>query len=200
MSFGFQVLTTLVFQLKLLLKKKLQREQSKSRHDLGRVEFLNQVWKWKEQYGGRIVEQLRASGSMMDWSKSVFTMDARLSGAVNEAFVKLYKDGLIYRAKRMVNWCPMLRTALADMEVDTQSISKKTFVAVPSLGGKKFEFGVLHKFYYPLEHGEGMIPVATTRIETMLGDTAVAVHPDDERYKVWFLKKKVVKFFFDTFF
>jgi len=137
-----------------------------SRHDLGREQFLEKVWEWKEQSGGTITRQIRRLGSSVDWSRERFTMDAGLSKAVQEAFVRLHEDGLIYRGKRLVNWDPKLHTAISDLEVLSE---EKT--------------GSLWHFRYPLADGSGHLVVATTRPETMLGDTAVAVHPDDERYQ-----------------
>ena len=137
-----------------------------SRHDLGREQFVAAVWAWKAQSGGTISQQLRRMGASMDWSRERFTMDEGLSRAVTEVFVKLYEDGLIYRGKRLVNWDPVLNTAISDLEV----------VATE-------ETGQLWHIRYPLEHGAGHVVVATTRPETMLGDVAVAVHPDDERYQ-----------------
>jgi len=136
-----------------------------SRHDLGREKFLDKVWEWKELSGGTISRQLRRMGSSVDWSRERFTMDEGLSAAVTEVFVRLYEEGLIYRGKRLVNWDPVLHTAVSDLEV----ISTE-------------EQGHLWHFRYPLSNGKGYLVVATTRPETMLGDTAVAVHPDDERY------------------
>ncbi|MDZ4386083.1 MAG: valine--tRNA ligase [Moraxellaceae bacterium] len=137
-----------------------------SRHDLGREQFLEKVWEWKEQSGGTITRQIRRLGSSVDWSRERFTMDSGLSKAVQEAFVRLHEDGLIYRGKRLVNWDPKLHTAISDLEVLSE---EKT--------------GSLWHFRYPLADGSGHLVVATTRPETMLGDTAVAVHPDDERYQ-----------------
>ncbi len=139
--------------------------QGISRHDLGREEFINKVWEWKEQSGGTITRQLRRLGSSLDWSRERFTMDEGLSGAVQEVFIRLYKEGLIYRGKRLVNWDPVLHTAISDLEVISEE-----------------EQGHLWHFNYPLAGGEGHLTVATTRPETMLGDAAVAVHPEDERY------------------
>ncbi|WP_041523102.1 valine--tRNA ligase [Gilvimarinus agarilyticus] len=142
-----------------------------SRHDLGREKFLDKVWQWKEQSGGNITRQLRRLGSSLDWSRERFTMDDGLSDAVKEAFVRLYDDGLIYRGKRLVNWDPKLHTAISDVEVENHD-----------------EKGHLWHLRYPLAdgattaEGKGYLVVATTRPETMLGDTAVAVHPEDERY------------------
>jgi len=140
--------------------------QGKTRHDLGREAFIEKVWEWKEQSGGTITRQLRRMGASVDWSRERFTMDEGLSNAVREVFVRLYEDGLIYRGKRLVNWDPVLHTAVSDLEV----ISTE-------------EKGHLWQLRYPLADGSGHLVVATTRPETMLGDTAVAVHPEDERYR-----------------
>jgi valyl-tRNA synthetase len=137
-----------------------------TRHDLGRDRFLDKVWEWKAESGGTITRQLRRLGSSVDWSRERFTMDEGLSCAVQEAFVRLYDDGLIYRGKRLVNWDPKLHTAISDLEVQNEE-----------------EKGFMWHFRYPLADGSGHLVVATTRPETMLGDTAVAVHPEDERYK-----------------
>jgi valyl-tRNA synthetase len=140
--------------------------QGRSRHDLGRDAFVDAVWAWKAESGGTISQQLRRMGASMDWSRERFTMDEGLSRAVTEVFVRLYDEGLIYRGKRLVNWDPVLNTAISDLEVVAQE-----------------EQGTLWHIRYPLESGAGHIVVATTRPETMLGDVAVAVHPEDERYR-----------------
>ena len=139
--------------------------QGLTRHDLGREAFVEKVWEWKEQSGGQICRQLRRMGASVDWERERFTMDDGLSAAVTEVFVSLYDEGLIYRGKRLVNWDPVLHTALSDLEVLSED-----------------EPGNLWHFRYPLESGDGFVTVATTRPETMLGDSAVAVHPDDERF------------------
>jgi len=140
--------------------------QGKSRHDLGRDAFIDRIWEWKEESGGTIIGQLRRLGASCDWSRERFTMDDGLSAAVRKVFVQLYKEGLIYRDQRLVNWDPKLHTAISDLEVEQRET-----------------VGKLWYFKYPIEGREGeFITVATTRPETMLGDTAVAVHPDDERY------------------
>src|SRR5690606_5103957 len=136
------------------------------RTDLTREEFNARVWEWKERSGGTIAQQMRRLGDSVDWSRDRFTMDAGLSRAVIEVFVTLYEEGLIYRGKRLVNWDPVLLHALSDLEVQSEE-----------------EDGHLWHLRYPLEDGSGHIVVATTRPETMLGDTAVAVNPDDERYR-----------------
>lgn len=138
-------------------------EEGKSRHDLGREEFVDRVWQWKEEYGGKILGQMRRLGDGVDWSRERFTMDEGLSKAVQTIFKKLYDDGLIYRAERIINWCPRCLTAISDIEVEYQD-----------------DAGELVSIRYG--EGEDSLVVATTRAETMLGDTAVAVHPDDERY------------------
>ncbi|MET3548708.1 valyl-tRNA synthetase [Paenibacillus favisporus] len=142
------------------------REQNISRHDLGREKFLEKVWEWKDQYAETIHEQWAKMGFSLDYSRERFTLDEGLSKAVREVFVKLYEKGLIYRGKKIINWDPAARTALSDIEVEYKEVN-----------------GHLYHLQYPLKDGSGHITVATTRPETMLGDTAVAVHPKDERYK-----------------
>lgn len=147
----------------------VERELAKeglTRHDVGREKFLERVWKWKEQYGNRIINQLKKLGTSCDWDRERFTMDEGFSKAVRRAFVTLYKEGLIYRGKRLINWCPRCHTALSDLEVEHEE-----------------EQGNLWYIRYPVVGEEGYIVVATTRPETMLGDVAVAVNPSDERYK-----------------
>lgn len=139
-------------------------EEGKSRHDLGREEFVDRVWQWKEEYGGKILGQMRRLGDGVDWSRERFTMDEGLSKAVQTIFKKLYDDELIYRAERIINWCPRCLTAISDIEVEYQE-----------------DAGELVSIQYG--EGEDTLVVATTRAETMLGDTAIAVHPDDERYQ-----------------
>ena len=165
-----------------VVERKLQRESGISRHDLGREKFLEKVFEWKEQYGGRINTQLRRLGSSLDWSREAFTMDANLSKAVTRAFLTMGQNGVIYRDNRLVNWCCRLKSAISDIEVDYIDIEGFTKLKVPGQTGD-VEFGVLTSFAYPLADGSGEIVVATTRPETMLGDAAVAVHPDDPRYK-----------------
>jgi len=137
-----------------------------SRHDLGRDKFIDKVWEWKVESGGKITQQLRRLGASPDWSRERFTMDDGFYKAVQEVFIKLHKEGLIYRGKRLVNWDPKLHTAISDLEVISEE-----------------ENGFMWHFKYPLTDGSGHLIVATTRPETMLGDSAVAVNPDDERYK-----------------
>jgi valyl-tRNA synthetase len=149
----------------MVVERQLNAEGS-SRKELGRKKFVERVWKWKDESGGWIQQQLRRMGASVDWKRERFTMDEDLSAAVTEVFVKLYDEDLIYRGKRLVNWDPVLHTALSDLEVLSQE-----------------EAGKLWHFRYPLASGDGHLVVATTRPETMLGDSAVAVHPEDERYK-----------------
>ncbi|MCU5787972.1 valine--tRNA ligase [Alloalcanivorax marinus] len=149
----------------MVVERRLAAEGT-SRHELGREKFLEKVWEWKAESGGTITRQLRRMGASVDWSRERFTMDESLSRAVREVFVRLHQEGLIYRGKRLVNWDPALHTAISDLEVENRE-----------------EQGHLWHFRYPLSDGSGHLVVATTRPETMLGDTAVAVHPDDPRYK-----------------
>lgn len=150
----------------LQVEKQLARE-GLTRTQLGREAFLKRMWQWKEQYGGQITHQIRRIGASCDWDRERFTLDEGLSRAVREAFVRLYEKGLIYRGPRMINWSPGLKTAVSDLEVEYSE-----------------ERGTLYYFKYPLADNSGdYIPVATTRPETILGDTAVAVHPDDQRYQ-----------------
>ena len=149
----------------MVVERQLEAE-GKTRHDLGREKFIKRVWEWKKSSGGHITRQLRRMGASLDWEHERFTMDEGLSAAVREVFVRLYEEGLIYRGKRLVNWDPVLHTAVSDLEV---------------LSGE--ENGHLWHMRYPLSNGTGHLVVATTRPETLLGDCAVAVHPGDDRYK-----------------
>ncbi len=151
----------------MVVERKLERE-GRSRQELGRDAFVAEVWNWKRESGGRITDQLRRLGASVDWSRERFTMDDELSEAVREVFVQLYEQGLIYRGTRLVNWDPVLRTALSDLEVLASE-----------------EQGHLWHLRYPMAGSDAVLTVATTRPETMLGDTAVAVHPDDARYQAW---------------
>ncbi|MCR6479413.1 valine--tRNA ligase [Variovorax sp. ZS18.2.2] len=149
----------------IVVERQLQ-EQKISRHDLGRKNFVARVWEWKEKSGNTITEQMRRMGDTVDWSREYFTMDDDLSAVVTQTFVKLYEEGLIYRGKRLGNWDPVLKTSVSDLEVESEE-----------------EDGSLWHIAYPLEDGSGTLTVATTRPETMLGDTAVMVHPEDDRYR-----------------
>ncbi|WOH37210.1 valine--tRNA ligase [Thalassotalea fonticola] len=156
----------------MVVERKIGAEEDKTRHDYGRDAFIDKIWEWKEESGGTIGKQMRRLGNSIDWGRERFTMDAGMSNAVQEVFVRLYEDDLIYRGKRLVNWDPKLHTAISDLEVENKD--------------KK---GHMWHFRYPLADGvktadgKNYIVVATTRPETMLGDTGVAVNPDDERYK-----------------
>jgi len=166
-----------------VVEKKLKKDENLTRHDLGREEFVKRVWEWKEQYGGKICTQLRSLGTSTDWSREAFTMDDNLSRAVTEAFCRFHEDGLLYRDTRLVNWSCTLKSAISEIEVDYIDLPGKTYLPVPGHTKKDYKFGVIQSFAYPVEGGEGELVVATTRLETMLGDSAVAVHPDDPRYK-----------------
>ncbi len=151
----------------MVVERNLSDEKNLSRKDIGREAFVDEIWKWKEKSGGTITDQLRRLGASCDWSRERFTMDDGLSDAVIKVFVKLYNDGLIYKDKRLVNWDPKLKTAISDLEVDQREVN-----------------GNLWYINYPFENNNTKhITIATTRPETMFGDTAIAVHPDDERYK-----------------
>ena len=149
-----------------MVVERLCNAEGKTRHDLGREKFLKKVWQWKEESGGTITRQLRRMGSSLDWDRERFTMDEGMSDAVQAVFIKLYEEGLIYRGKRLVNWDPVLHTAVSDLEVLSEE-----------------ENGSMWHLRYPLSNGQGHLVVATTRPETMLGDAAVAIHPNDDRYK-----------------
>jgi valyl-tRNA synthetase len=148
----------------IVVERQLQ-ENGLSRHDLGRKNFVAQVWDWKASSGATITNQMRRMGDSVDWSREYFTMDDKLSVVVTETFVRLFDEGLIYRGKRLVSWDPTLKSAVSDLEVVSEE-----------------EDGFIWHIRYPLEDGSGAVVVATTRPETMLGDTAVMVHPEDERY------------------
>ncbi|KAI8871545.1 valyl-tRNA synthetase [Ramicandelaber brevisporus] len=167
-----------------VVEKMLLKKEGVKREELGREKFLERVWEWKAKYGNRITTQFRRLGASYDWSREAFTMDENLTAAVKEAFTRLADEGLVTRDTRLVNWCCHLGTGISDLEVDDVELAGPTMRSVPGYGPKEqFEFGVIVHFKYQLEDDENeFIEVATTRIETMLGDVAVAVHPDDERY------------------
>ncbi len=148
-----------------MVEKELAKE-GKTRHEIGREELIKRIWKWKEEKGGLIIEQLKQLGASCDWTRQRFTLDEGLSEAVKEVFISLYEKGLIYKGKRIINWCPRCVTALSNDEVEHEDTK-----------------GFMWDIKYPLKDGEGFVTVSTTRPETMLGDTAVAVNPKDERYK-----------------
>jgi valyl-tRNA synthetase len=165
-----------------VVENMLWRRQEKTRHDLGREEFVKLTWDWKEEYHIKINNTFRRMGSSIDWSREAFTMDANLSRAVTETFVTLHDEGLIYRANRLVNWCTKLNTAISNLEVVNKELEGRTLLDVPGYK-RKVEFGVITHFQYPIDGSEETIEVATTRPETMLGDSGIAVNPKDERYK-----------------
>ncbi|PPQ73033.1 hypothetical protein CVT24_001413 [Panaeolus cyanescens] len=165
-----------------VVEKRLFKTQGKTRHDLGREKFLETVMDWKNEYQAKITTQQYRLGGSYDWDRVAFTMNTSLSKAVIETFCRLHEQGIIYRANRLVNWCVKMNTTLSNLEVDQKELKGRTFLDVPGYE-KKVEFGVLWKFAYKVQGSDEKIIVATTRPETMLGDTAVAVHPDDERYK-----------------
>lgn len=157
----------------MVVERHLQKEKKISRHDLGRDKFLQEVWKWKEQSQGTIISQLKTLGCGLDWNRLAFTLDEKVSRAVRESFVRLYKEDLIYRDEAIIQWCPRCRTALSDLEVKFKEVK-----------------GSFWKIKYLLdENPDEFLIVATTRPETLLGDVAVAVHPTDERYRNWVGKK-----------
>ncbi|WIF94231.1 valine--tRNA ligase [Caminicella sporogenes] len=146
--------------------EKIYKEEGKTKEEIGREEFLKRAWAWKEEYGNRIVEQMKKLGNSCDWSRERFTMDEGCNKAVTEVFVRLYEKGLIYRGNRLINWCPDCKTSLSDAEVEHEE-----------------KQGFFWHIKYPVKDSDEYVEIATTRPETMLGDTAVAVHPEDERYK-----------------
>ena len=148
-----------------LVEKKLEKEGIK-KNDLGREEFIKKVWEWKSQYGDIIINQLKKLGCSCDWSRNAFTMDENLSQSVIKVFVELYRKKLIYKSKKLVNWDTVLKTAISDLEVDQREVKSK-----------------LYHIKYPINGTNEFITIATTRPETMLGDTAIAVNPKDKRYK-----------------
>ena len=150
----------------MVVERLLAQASNQTRQEIGREAFLERVWQWKASSGGAITEQLRRLGASLDWARERFTMDEGLSDAVREVFVTLHREGLIYRDRRLVNWDPKFQSAISDLEVEAREVR-----------------GSLWHIRYPIEGTDEFITVATTRPETMLGDTAVAVHPDDERYR-----------------
>lgn len=165
----------------VVVEKKLWKEEKKTRHDIGRENFIENVWKWKEEKGHRIYLQLKKLGGSFDWDRACFTMDPKLCNAVTEAFIRLHNEGVIYRSNRLVNWSCTLKSAISDIEVDKVELTGRTLLSIPGYQ-EKIEFGVLVLFAYEIIDSKERIVVATTRIETMLGDTAIAVHPQDTRY------------------
>lgn len=164
-----------------VVEKMLWRRQKQTRHDIGRAKLTEIIWDWKEEYHQKINNVLRRMGGSFDWTREAFTMDENLSAAVTETFVQLHEEGTIYRANRLVNWCVQLNTALSNLEVVNKELEGRTLLDVPGYE-RKVEFGVITHFQYPIDGSDEKIEVATTRPETMLGDTGIAVHPTDTRY------------------
>ncbi|KAJ3664256.1 hypothetical protein Zmor_008439 [Zophobas morio] len=165
----------------VVVEKQLWKEKRQSRHDVGREAFEERVWKWKDEKGRVIENQLRRLGASLDWNRKVFTMDPTQSREVTKAFIELFDSGLIYRADHLVNWSCSLQSAISDIEVDHVEVDGPTPIPVPNYD-RPIEFGTLTYFAYKLHNSEEEIVVATTRPETMLGDVAVAVNPRDDRY------------------
>lgn len=171
----------------VVVEKKIQRELGKTRHDLGREAFIDEVWKWKDDKGNFIYDQMRRMGCSVDWDRTNFTLDPKLARAVVAAFTRLFKSGHITRNKRLVNWSCKLKSAISDIEVDHEELTDRKTLQVPGYE-KRIEFGIIETFAYEIYNEDktcisDKIWVSTTRLETMLGDTAIAVHPSDERYK-----------------
>ncbi|EGG14052.1 hypothetical protein DFA_11815 [Cavenderia fasciculata] len=166
------------------VEKEIMVKQGLSRHDLGREKFLEQVFKWTDKYSANINTQLEKTGSSLDWSRSVFTLDDKRALAVQTAFLTLYRRGLIYRSTRLVNWCAQLQSVISDIEVDHITFEKPTMYKLKTQP-RTHEFGVIHDVKYRIDDDskEEYLVVSTTRVETIFGDTAIAVHPKDERYK-----------------
>lgn len=165
-----------------VVEKQIWAKDRKTRHDYGREAFVGKVWEWKEEYHSRIKNQIQKLGASYDWSREAFTLSPELTKSVEEAFVRLHDEGVIYRASRLVNWSVKLNTAISNLEVENKDVKSRTLLSVPGYD-EKVEFGVLTSFAYPVIGSDEKLIIATTRPETIFGDTAVAVHPDDDRYK-----------------
>lgn len=181
----------------VVVEKRVQKLEGKSRHELGREGFMKRLWDFKENHAGVITQQFRSIGLSCDWSRERFTMDAHSSASVREAFVKLYEDGMVYRATRLVNWCCALQSAISDVEVEFEDVPPNAKFTVPGYSGK-VDMGVLTHIAYKMEDSDDELVIATTRPETLLGDVAVAVHPLDERYKKFHGKRLRCPFRDDT--
>ncbi|KAF4446696.1 valyl-tRNA synthetase, partial [Fusarium albosuccineum] len=164
-----------------VVEKMLWKVRKQTRHDLGRTKFIELAQDWKEEYHQKINNAFRKMGCSLDWSREAFTMDDNFTAAVTEVFVRFHEEGIIYRANRLVNWDSTLMTALSNLEVDNEELTGRTLLNVPGYE-RKIEFGVIVHFKYPIENSNETIEIATTRLETMLGDSGIAVHPDDPRY------------------
>lgn len=165
-----------------VVEKQMWAKEKKTRHDYGREAFVGKVWEWKEEYHSRIKNQIQKLGASYDWSREAFTLSPELTKSVEEAFVRLHDEGVIYRASRLVNWSVKLNTAISNLEVENKDVKCRTLLSVPGYD-EKVEFGVLTSFAYPVVDSDEKLIIATTRPETLFGDTAIAVHPDDDRYK-----------------
>ncbi|KAK3087824.1 hypothetical protein FSP39_011139, partial [Pinctada imbricata] len=165
----------------VVVEKKLANTKGITRHELGREKFIEEAWKWKNEKGDTIYEQMKRLGSSLDWNRACFTMDEKMSEAVIEAFITLYEDGLIFRSNKMINWSCQLQSVISDVEVENVQLFRPTKFRVPGYE-EMIELGKMTSFAYPVVDSDETVIVATTRPETMLGDTAVAVHPDDRRY------------------
>ncbi|KOG99587.1 valine--tRNA ligase [Saccharomyces eubayanus] len=165
-----------------VVEKQMWANEKKTRHDYGREAFVGKVWEWKDEYHNRIKNQIQRLGASYDWSREAFTLSPELTKSVEEAFVRLHDEGVIYRASRLVNWSVKLNTAISNLEVENKDVKCRTLLSVPGYD-EKVEFGVLTSFAYPVVDSDEKLIIATTRPETLFGDTAVAVHPDDDRYK-----------------
>ncbi len=165
-----------------VVEKMIMRTEGKTKHDLGRKETVDRIWQWKDKYHKNINNALKRMGGSFDWTREAFTMNPTFTAAVTETFCTLHEEGLIYRSNRLVNWCTALNTSLSNLEVDNIELEGRKLLDVPGYD-KKVEFGVLTHFQYEIEGTKEKIEVATTRPETMLGDTGIAVNPKDERYK-----------------
>lgn len=166
-----------------VVEKLIWREEGQTRHDLGRPKLTEKIWQWKDKYHANINNAQRRMGGSFDWTREAFTMNPTFVTAVTETFCTLHEEGLIYRSNRLVNWCTALNTSLSNLEVDNKELDGRTLLDVPGYD-KKVEFGVLTYFQYEVEGSKSneKIEVATTRPETILGHTGIAVHPDDNRY------------------
>ncbi|KAI2144837.1 hypothetical protein LOZ28_001363 [Ophidiomyces ophidiicola] len=165
-----------------VVEKIIWKTEKKTRHDVGRVALTDMIWAWTHKYHNSITTSMRSMGGSLDWTREAFTMDENFSAAVTDTFVQLHEEGIIYRANRLVNWCVALNTSLSNLEVENRDLDGRTLLDVPGYD-KKIEFGVLTHFLYEIDGSNEKIQVATTRPETMLGDTGIAVHPDDTRYQ-----------------
>jgi len=180
-----------------VVEKKVLKEEKKTRNDYGREKFLEKIWEWKHSHGNQIMGQFKRLGVSFDVTNTYFTMDEKRSSAVTHAFVELFDKNILYRSERIVNWCCTLKTAISDLEIDDLEVNTPTFLHVPLHKGK-YEFGTITHFSYPLKDDPSKkIEIATTRLETMLGDVAVAVNSKDERYKHLIGKELLHPFFPD---